>query len=246
MNYLASPPLCVAYALAGRMDIDLLEEPLGRATRLPARHLAHPGGGQRRDRARGRVGHVPQELRRGVRGRRELERARGARGRPLRLGRASPPTSSSRRTSRAWTPSRPRASSRSRARACSRCSATASPPTTSRPPGSIKEDSPAGRVPDRARRRAASDFNSYGSRRGNHEVMMRGTFANVRLRNLLAPGTEGGCTKKDGEDEPIFDAADGVRRRGRAALRARRQGVRLGRRRATGRPRGRACWACAS
>jgi aconitate hydratase len=51
------------------------------------------------------------------------------------------------------------------------------------------------------------DFNSYGSRRGNHEVMMRGTFANIRLRNLLAPGTEGGFTKKDGETVPIYDAA---------------------------------------
>jgi aconitate hydratase len=51
------------------------------------------------------------------------------------------------------------------------------------------------------------EFNSYGSRRGNHEVMMRGTFANIRLRNLLAPDTEGGFTKKDGETKPIYDAA---------------------------------------
>ena len=51
------------------------------------------------------------------------------------------------------------------------------------------------------------EFNSYGSRRGNHEVMMRGTFANVRLRNQLAPGTEGGYTEKDGEERFIFDAA---------------------------------------
>src|SRR5207245_10053000 len=53
------------------------------------------------------------------------------------------------------------------------------------------------------------DFNSYGSRRGNHEVMMRGTFANVRLRNRLAPGTEGGFTVHlpDGEQTTIFDAA---------------------------------------
>ncbi len=51
------------------------------------------------------------------------------------------------------------------------------------------------------------DFNSYGSRRGNHEVMMRGTFANVRLRNRLAPGTEGGVTVKDGEETSIYDAA---------------------------------------
>jgi aconitate hydratase len=61
------------------------------------------------------------------------------------------------------------------------------------------------------------DFNSYGARRGNHEVMMRGTFANIRLRNRLAPGTEGGVTRHlpDGEEMAIFDAslrykADGV------------------------------------
>jgi aconitate hydratase len=51
------------------------------------------------------------------------------------------------------------------------------------------------------------DFNSYGSRRGNHEVMMRGTFANVRLRNELAPGTEGGLTIWDGEQTTIYEAA---------------------------------------
>jgi hypothetical protein len=54
-----------------------------------------------------------------------------------------------------------------------------------------------------------ADFNSYGSRRGNHEVMVRGTFANVRLRNKLAPGTEGGVTRLLPEGEPmsIFDAS---------------------------------------
>ncbi len=54
-----------------------------------------------------------------------------------------------------------------------------------------------------------ADFNSYGSRRGNHEVMMRGTFANVRLRNQLAPGTEGGWTtfQPSGEQMSIYDAA---------------------------------------
>jgi aconitate hydratase len=51
------------------------------------------------------------------------------------------------------------------------------------------------------------DFNSYGSRRGNHEVMMRGTFANIRLRNLLVPGTEGGFTTKDGRVTTIYEAA---------------------------------------
>jgi len=76
------------------------------------------------------------------------------------------------------------------------------------PAGAIKTDSPAGQyltdhdVPRR-------DFNSYGSRRGNHEVMIRGTFANIRLRNLLAPGTEGGVTTKLPEDEQmsIYDAS---------------------------------------
>jgi aconitate hydratase len=76
------------------------------------------------------------------------------------------------------------------------------------PAGSIKKDSPAGKYliglgVD------AKDFNSYGARRGNHEVMVRGTFANTRLRNLLAPGTEGGVTRHlpDGQQMSIYDAA---------------------------------------
>ena len=76
------------------------------------------------------------------------------------------------------------------------------------PAGAIKQDTPAGRYLNE-HGVEKKDFNSYGSRRGNHEVMMRGTFANVRLRNLLAPGTEGGYTTKLPEDEEafIFDAA---------------------------------------
>src|SRR4051812_22989574 len=74
------------------------------------------------------------------------------------------------------------------------------------PAGAIKKDSPAGKyLTEHGVER--KDFNSYGSRRGNHEVMMRGTFANVRLRNQLAPGTEGGFTKKDGEETTIYEAA---------------------------------------
>lgn len=78
------------------------------------------------------------------------------------------------------------------------------------PAGAIKKDSPAGRylaehgVEQR-------DFNSYGSRRGNHEVMIRGTFANIRLRNQLAPGTEGGVTRDftaDGEVTSVFEASE--------------------------------------
>ena len=76
------------------------------------------------------------------------------------------------------------------------------------PAGSIKYDSPGGAyLTDR--QVAQADFNSYGSRRGNHEVMMRGTFANVRIRNEMAPGTEGGVTRHmpDGRATSMFDAA---------------------------------------
>ena len=76
------------------------------------------------------------------------------------------------------------------------------------PAGSIKVDSPAGRYLIE-RGVQPRDFNSYGARRGNHEVMMRGTFANIRLRNRLAPGTEGGWTRyqPSGEQLSIYDAA---------------------------------------
>jgi len=76
------------------------------------------------------------------------------------------------------------------------------------PAGSIKKDSPAGKYL-MSKGVQPTDFNSYGARRGNHEVMMRGTFANTRLRNQMAPGTEGGWTthQPDGEVMTIFDAA---------------------------------------
>ena len=76
------------------------------------------------------------------------------------------------------------------------------------PAGTIKADGPAGDYLS-GHGVARGDFNSYGSRRGNHEVMIRGTFANIRLRNLIAPGTEGGVTRHlpDGEPMSIFDAS---------------------------------------
>lgn len=76
------------------------------------------------------------------------------------------------------------------------------------PAGSIKKSSPAGTYLQ-AKGVKPDDFNSYGSRRGNHEVMMRGTFANIRIKNESAPGTEGGVTKfiPTGEVMPIYDAA---------------------------------------
>ena len=83
------------------------------------------------------------------------------------------------------------------------------------PAGAIKPDSPAGRylLEHGVERK---DFNSYGSRRGNHEVMVRGTFANVRLRNLLVPGSEGTWTVHlpDGEETTIYEAAERYRAEG--------------------------------
>ena len=83
------------------------------------------------------------------------------------------------------------------------------------PAGAIKADSPAGRFLQ-GRQIPPREFNSYGSRRGNHEVMMRGTFANIRLRNQVAPGTEGGWTvhQPSGERMTIYDAAMRYREEG--------------------------------
>jgi aconitate hydratase len=83
------------------------------------------------------------------------------------------------------------------------------------PAGSIKTNGPAGKYLSEHGVKPA-DFNSYGSRRGNHEVMVRGTFANVRLRNKLAPGTEGGVTRllPEGEQMSIFDASVEYAKRG--------------------------------
>ncbi|MEL6363453.1 MAG: aconitate hydratase AcnA [Pseudomonadota bacterium] len=76
------------------------------------------------------------------------------------------------------------------------------------PAGSIKEESPAGEYLQ-GHQVSVRDFNSYGSRRGNHDVMMRGTFANIRIKNQMVPGTEGGITRyvPTGEVMPIYDAA---------------------------------------
>ncbi len=81
------------------------------------------------------------------------------------------------------------------------------------PAGSIRGDSPAGTYLQE-HGVTPKDFNSYGSRRGNHEVMIRGTFANIRLRNQLAPGTEGGFTVKDGSQTSIYEASQAYQAEG--------------------------------
>ena len=95
------------------------------------------------------------------------------------------------------------------------------------PAGSIRKTSPAGDYL-LERQVQQKDFNSYGSRRGNHEIMMRGTFANIRIRNEMVPGVEGGYTKHmpSGEQMPIYDAAMRYKKDRRPAGGVRRQGIR--------------------
>jgi len=83
------------------------------------------------------------------------------------------------------------------------------------PAGSIQKDGPTGEY-FMKHQILPKDYNSYGSRRGNHEVMMRGTFANIRIRNEIAPGTEGGFTKLFPEEKvmPVYDAVVEYKKRG--------------------------------
>ena len=95
------------------------------------------------------------------------------------------------------------------------------------PAGAIKVDGPAGEYLKEHQVRPI-EFNSYGARRGNHHVMMRGTFGNIRIKNQMVPGTEGGVTvhHPSGDGMSVFDAAMRYKAEGRAARRVRRNGVR--------------------
>ena len=209
MNYLASPPLCVAYALAGRMDLDLYNEPLGQSHDGEDVYLrdiwpsaedvnAAIESAIESDMFRRSYGEVFE----GDENWNELEVPEGDR---YAWGEEStyvkrPPYFED------MPADAPEGFDRiTGARAIARLGDSVTTDHIS-PAGAIKKDTPAGQyLIDHGVERKA--FNSYGSRRGNHEVMMRGTFANVRLRNQLAPGTEGGYTKKDGEERFIYDAA---------------------------------------
>jgi aconitate hydratase len=212
MNYLASPPLVVAYALAGTMDIDLYDEPLGEDDSGSPVYLKDiwptaaevaetVGEAVQSDMFRKSYGEVFDGDERWN----SLEVPTGDRfdwdGDSTYV--RQPPFF----VDLPADPEPVRDIENARVLAVLGDSVTTDHIS---PAGSIKRDSPAGRylIEHGVEPR---DFNSYGSRRGNHEVMMRGTFANIRLRNQLAPGTEGGVTKYlggDGEDEmPIYDAA---------------------------------------
>ena len=209
-NYLASPPLVVAYALAGRMDIDLANEPLGQGDDGGDVFLADiwPTAAEVQETI---ASSIAQDMFRdtyadvftGGDDWREL---------PVPEGELF-----------AWEPDStyvrlppyfdemPAAPGAFADIAGARCLVRLGDSVTTdhiSPAGSIKPDSPAGRyLTEHGVER--KDFNSYGSRRGNHEVMVRGTFANVRLRNLLVPGSEGTWTVHvpSGEEMTIFDAS---------------------------------------
>jgi aconitate hydratase len=208
LNYLASPPLVVAYALAGTMDIDLVREPLGSDPAGRPVYLADlwPSPQEVADVVRDAVAEEMftrdyADVFRGDDNWRGLDIPAGdtfaweeastyVRRPPYFDGMPTEPEPVTDITG---------------AKALAMLGDSVTTDHIS-PAGAIKTDSPAGiYLTEHGVER--KDFNSYGSRRGNHEVMIRGTFANIRLRNQLAPGTEGGVTVKDGEQMTIYDAS---------------------------------------
>ena len=208
MNYLASPPLVVAYALAGTMDIDLVNEPLGIDASGEPVYLAD-------------VWPSPSEVASVVAdavaaemftrdyadvftGDDQWRALQIPSGDTFAWGSDStyvrrPPYFDG------MSPSPSPVADIHGARVLAKLGDSVTTDHIS-PAGAIKTSSPAGEylVSHGVERR---DFNSYGSRRGNHEVMIRGTFANIRLRNQLARGTEGGVTVKDGREMSMYDAS---------------------------------------
>ncbi len=209
-NYLASPPLVVAYALAGRMDIDLRAEPLGTDAKgqpvylrdiWPSRQEVQQAidNSVQSDMFRKEYGEVfhGDDAWRGL----AVPEGNLFRWEPQSTYVKNPPY---------FEGMKPEPQPITEIRGGRVLAFLGDSITTDHisPAGSIKPSSPAGRYLIEHGVQPA-DFNSYGSRRGNHEVMMRGTFANVRLRNLLVPGVEGGFTRHlpDGAQMTIYDAA---------------------------------------
>jgi aconitate hydratase len=210
-NYLASPPLVVAYALAGTVDIDLAGEPLGLSTRGQPVHLRDIWPSQSEIQEAVAAALDPEMFRQ--------QYSDVFTGNETWNAIPSPeaanlyewdPDSTYIQEPPFWTDITaevPPVADIHGARVLALLGDSVTTDHIS-PAGSIAADSPAGRYlleRDVERR----DFNSYGSRRGNHEVMVRGTFANIRLKNLLVPGSEGGITQylPTGQEMSIFDAA---------------------------------------
>jgi len=209
-NYLASPPLVVAYALKGTVRADLAHEPIGQARNGEDVYLKDIW--PTNDEVRALIdAHVHSDMFRS----RYADVYRGdERWRAIPVGGgdtyAWPPTSTYIQnppyfTGMTMEPVPPGDIERARPLAVFGDSITTDHIS---PAGAIKPDSPAGRyLMERGVPRG--EFNSYGSRRGNHEVMMRGTFANIRIRNKMLENVEGGFTRyaPTGEVMPIYDAA---------------------------------------
>jgi aconitate hydratase len=216
-NYLASPPLVVAYALAGRMDVDLINEPLGIGTDGPVfLRDVWPTPAEVNDEI---IRNVKSEFFRTqyadvFKGDEQWQSLDVPAGQTYAWDASStyvknPPYFDG------MTMSPPGV----RPIVGARCLALLGDSITTdhiSPAGSIPPSSPAGKwlIEHGVARK---DFNSYGARRGNHEVMMRGTFANIRLRNEMVPGTEGGWTATETGGTPVFiyDAAMEYQKKGR-------------------------------
>jgi len=209
-NYLASPPLVVAYALAGRIDIDLTTEPLGEDPSGAPVYLRDiwPSDEEVRSTVRASIRrdmfqHEYQKA---------FEGDANWRTMPVPTGDMfvwDPQSTYIKRPPYFDQMVDPETSVQD-LRGMRVLALLGDSITTDHisPAGSIGKDTPAGRYLI-AQGVQPKDFNSYGARRGNHEVMVRGTLANVRLRNQLAPGTEGGWTQHlpDGEQMYIYDAS---------------------------------------
>ena len=216
-NYLASPPLVVAYALAGRMDIDITTEPIGVGSDGQDVFLADiwPSPAEISETIAGAIGEemfrsTYADVFTGDEAWRELPAPEGE------LFAWDPLSTYVRLPS--YFDGMPPTPSAVDDFGKARCLVSIGDSVTTdhiSPAGSIKPDSPAGHylLEHGVERR---DFNSYGSRRGNHEVMARGTFANVRLRNQLVPGSEGTWTMHlpSGKQMTIFEAAERYRNEG--------------------------------
>ena len=210
MNFLASPPLVVAYAVAGTMNIDIMKDPLGAGSDGKPVYFKDIWPSQKE---------INETMASTIDSKMFRSSYENVFAGDSRWANIKTPASER----FAWDPSSTYVRNPPYFENMGTSPKPIEPVTGSRvlallgdsittdhisPAGSIKADSPAGKylIEHGVEKK---DFNSYGSRRGNHEVMMRGTFANIRLRNQLAPGTEGGWTtyQPGGEQMTIYDAA---------------------------------------
>ena len=216
-NYLASPPLVVAYALAGHMELDLYNEPLGKDKNDKDVFLKEiwPSNKQ-----------IENTLREALNADMFVKRYSNVSEGPTQWQKIKTEKSSIYNWDQGSTyvkkppffdnlPDEPEGFKKIKdARPLLILGDMVTTDHIS-PAGSIQKDSPTGEY-FMEHQILPKDYNSYGSRRGNHEVMMRGTFANIRIRNEIAPGTEGGFTKlfPEGKVMPVYDAVVQYKKRG--------------------------------